>query len=199
VYLTHFLHEPWRKVGLPVWLLRYADDLLLVAADEETARAADALVRELLLPAGMLLKHSFEEARRDIRTEPAEWLGFRFRLDGNKFRVELGGRAFEKLGRRFVLAHDKERSANRAIAVLRQGVSQLGPCFRRKTAEALCTKAILTAQKYGFEEMVPVVELVECWEAARRAWKKIRRRVRRNPGYLAEGPLTYPTPTSVVW
>lgn len=199
VYLTHFLHGPWRRAGLPVWLLRYADDLLLVAADEDTAHAADALLRELLTPAGMLLKHAFEDARCEIHTGPAEWLGFRFRLDGSKFRVELGGRTFEKLGRRFVLAHAKDRPADRAVAVLRHWVAQLGPCFRRKEAAALCTKAILSAQKYGFEETVSVIELVERWEDAARAWKKIRRRVRRNPGYLAEGPLAYPTPTSVVW
>ncbi len=199
VYLTHFLHGLWREAGLRVWLLRYADDLLLVAADEETARAADALLRELLAPAGMFLKQSFEEAVCDVRTAPAEWLGFRFRLDGSKFRTELGGRAFEKLGRRFVLAHAKDRPADRAVAVLRQWVSQLGPCFRQKEAVALCTKAILTAQKYGFEETVPVIELVERWGDAARAWKKIRRRVRHNPGFLTEGPLAYPTPTSVVW
>lgn len=199
VYLTHALHEPWRKAGLPVRLLRYADDLLLVAADEETARAADVLLRELLMPAGMLLKHSFEEARRDVRTEPAEWLGFRFRLDANKFRVDLGARAFEKLGRRFVLAHAKSRPADRAVAVLRHWPDQLGPCFRRKMAKALCTKALLTAQEYGFEETVPVAEMVERWGNAQRAWRAIRRRVRCNTGYLAEGLLAYPTPTSVVW
>ena len=200
VYLTHALHGPWRKRGLPVRLLRYADDLLLAAADESTARAADALLRELLTPAGMLLKHSFEEAVRDVRTEPAEWLGFRFRLaGGTTFRTELGGRAFEKLGRRFVLAHAKDRPADRAVAVLRQWVSQLGPCFRRKEAESLCTQALLTAQQYGFEETVPAIELVERWAVAQRAWRKIRRRVRCDPGYLAEGPLAYAAPTSVVW
>ena len=199
VYLTHVLHEPWRKAGLPARLLRYADDLLLAAADEETAHAADALLRELLTPAGMLLKHSCEEARRDVRTEPAEWLGFRFRLDGTRFRTELGPRAFEKLGRRFVLAHAKDRPADRAVAVLRQWVSQLGPCFRRAETEALTTAAVLTARKYGFEETVPVVELVERWAVAGGRWKSTRRRVRRDAGYLAEGPLAHPTPTSVVW
>jgi hypothetical protein len=74
-----------------------------------------------------------------------------------------------------------------------------GSCFRRKEAAALCTKAILTAQTCVFEETVPVVELVERWEDAGERWKSIRRRVRRNTGYLAEGALSYPTPTSVVW
>ncbi|QJW94608.1 reverse transcriptase domain-containing protein [Frigoriglobus tundricola] len=199
VYLTHVLHGPWRGAGLPVRLLRYADDLLLTAADENTACAADAALRVLLAPTGMRLKHTFEEARCDLRSQPAEWLGFRFRLDGDRFRIDLGARAFEKLGRRFVLAHAKARSADRAVAVLRHWVDQLGPCFPRKKREVVCTKAILTAQEHGFEETVGVAELVERWEASAERWKAIRRRVRRNPGYLVEAALSYPTPTSNVW
>ena len=65
--------------------------------------------------------------------------------------------------------------------------------------EYLRLQALLTAQKYGFEETVSVIELVERWNGAARAWRKIRRGVRRDPGYLAEGVLAYPTPTSQVW
>jgi hypothetical protein len=49
------------------------------------------------------------------------------------------------------------------------------------------------------EEAVPVIELVERWEGAGQRWKSIRRRVRRTTGYLPEGPVAYPAPTSVVW
>jgi hypothetical protein len=199
LYLTHVLHQPWRASGQSVRVLRFADDLLLTAADEETAKAADTALRELLTPAGMLLKSDFQGAYSDIRVGQAEWLGFRFQLQGEQFRITLGERAFDKLGRRFVLSHSKNRSVDRAAAVLRQWVAQLGPCFRRKDAEALCTRAILTAQEHGFEETVPVGELVERWRESGRRWKATRRRVLRNPGYLAPGPLTVPTPTSVVW
>ena len=199
LYLTHFLHVPWRKAGHPVRLIRYADDLLLTAADEESAQVADSALRELLAPSGMLLKHNFEDAHRDIRYRSAEWLGYRFRLRDAELRVKLGSHAFEKLGRRFVLAHAKDNSVERAVQILKQWVAQLGPCYRREKHEEVCTKAILTAHAYGFEETLAGVELVERWERANNRWERTREEVRRMPGYLATGPLEYPTPTSVIW
>ncbi len=199
LYLTHFLHVPWRKAGHPVRVIRYADDLLLTAVDEESAKAADSALRELLAPSGMVLKHSFDEARRDIRYRSAQWLGYRFRLHGAELSVKLGSHAFEKLGRRFVLAHDKDHSVERAVQILKQWVAQLGPCYRWQKHQEVCTKAILTAHAYGFEETLAEVELVERWEKANTRWEATRTLVGGMPGYLATGPLEYPTPTSVVW
>ncbi len=199
LYLTHFLHVPWRKAGHPTRVIRYADDLLLAAANEESAKAADSALRDLLTPAGMLLKHTFEEARRDIRDHRAEWLGYGFRLRDSKLRVRVGAHAFEKLGRRFLLAHGKSRSVERAVQILKQWVAQLGPCYRWEKHEKVCTKAIQTAHAYGFEETPPVAELVERWERANTRWEETREAVRRTSGYLATGPLEYPMTTSVVW
>ena len=44
--------------------------------------------------------------------------------------LQTGENAFEKLGRRFLLAHTKSCPAARAVHLLNQWVSQLGPCFR---------------------------------------------------------------------
>jgi CRISP-associated protein Cas1 len=79
LYLNHFLDRPWRNAGHGVRIIRYADDLLLLAPDENAARETHLALRKLLTPAGMLLKHSFEEAVHDIRTIDADWLGFKFR------------------------------------------------------------------------------------------------------------------------
>jgi hypothetical protein len=199
VYLTHFLHQPWRKAGHTVRIVRYADDLLLTAVDEGAAKTADDALRKLLTPAGMLLKHSFEEACRDIRTVSAEWLGFQFQIVDTKLHIKLGSYAFAKLGRRFLLAHAKNRSSERAVQVLKHWIAQLGPCYRWENQEEVCEQAIKTAYSFGFEETVPVGELMDRWEEAASRWKAIQRAVRRNPGYQVEGSLEVPTPTSVVW
>jgi hypothetical protein len=190
---------PWREAGHAVPLLRYADDLLLTAADEESAKSADDLLRKLLLPAGMALKHSFEEAHRDIRARSAEWLGFRLRLRESGLRVRLGRLAFDRLGRRFLLAHSKERAVDRAAHVLGQWVAQLGPCWAWENVEEVCKQALLTAQAFGFAETLSLAELVENWEEASGRWERTRAAVARTPGYLEVGPLAYPAPTSVVW
>ena len=195
LYLTHFLHLPWRKAGHDVRIVRYADDLLLAVADHEKAAAVDAALRKLLTPAGMLLKAKYEEAVQDIRTKPAQWLGFEFHLDNTQFQVRLGKHAFEKLARRFVLAHSKCRSTERAQQVLKSWASQLGPCYRWEDRESICTQAITLAHGYGFEETLDVPQLVEEWKAAKKRWQATRTEVRKEPGYMAEGPIPVPSPT----
>lgn len=95
VYLSHFADRPWRKAGHPARVVRYADDFLVVAADAAAAKAADSALRGLLTPAAMLPKEPFEEAVTDLREGLAEWLGFRFSLDGTDLRVRLPENACE--------------------------------------------------------------------------------------------------------
>ena len=89
LYLTHVLHRPWRKEAMPVHLLRYADDLLIVAPDRETSEVADAKLRKLLIPAGMMLKANFKEAVADICEQPTEWIGYRCQRSGSKLTIRL--------------------------------------------------------------------------------------------------------------
>jgi hypothetical protein len=199
VYLAHFMHEPWRAAGHPVRLLSYVDDQLLVAPDLATAKAADGALRALLTPAGMLLKATFAEAVRDIRTEPAEWLGFQYRLAGGTFQVRLGANALTRLGRRFVLAHAKPRPAGRAAEVLRHWAAQLGPCYRHEDHAAVVRGALQTAVAHGFEELPAAGELGRAWAEAAERWRRVRKAVRSTPDYLVPGPVVPPTPTSVIW
>ncbi|HEX4608056.1 MAG TPA: hypothetical protein VH092_07615 [Urbifossiella sp.] len=97
----------------------------------------------------MLLKATFADAVRDIRAEPAEWLGFRFRLARGEFQIRLGANAFTKLGRRFLVAHGKCRPAERAGEVLRHWAAQLGPCYRREDRDAVVREAFETAVAHG--------------------------------------------------
>lgn len=199
VYLTHVLSEPWRKAGHPTRLLFYVDDLLLVAPDVASATAADAALRELLTPAGMLLKAPFAAAVRDIRVEPAEWLGFQFRLAGGKFRVRLGADAFPRLARRFLAAHAKPRPADRAALVLRHWAAQLGPSYRDEDRGAVVGRAFETAMAHGFEELPAGHELEAAWAGAHGRWRATRKLVRGTPSYLVTGPVVPPPPTSVIW
>lgn len=199
VYLTHFLHEPWRRASHPVSLLRYADDLLVVAAERADAESADAALRSLLTPAGMTLKAAFPNAVVDTRDREAEWLGYRCRLVGQELEVRPGVGVLDKLARRFLLAHAKCRPAERANQVLKSWFGQLGPCHRKSDRPALIRRAIASAVGHGFEETPAAADLDEAWGQACIRWRSIRRRLRGTPGYFAPGPLEYPTPTSVAW
>ena len=198
LYLTHVLHEPWRKDHQPSVLLRYADDILVVSKDRQEAISADDALRKRLTPSGMLLKHSYEDAVVDIRDQSAEWLGFSLRSVGKKFTIHLAPNAFLKLSRRFSLAHAKCRSAERAQRVLRHWFDQLGPCYRWVDRDAMIQEGLQTANAYGFEELPEAFELKKRWGESKSRWRSTQRRVRNEPGYLVPGPLVPPTPTSVI-
>jgi len=197
-YLSKVLHERWRKLGIPVYSISYADDLLLPAPNMASAEAADIALRKLLTPAGMLLKASFSEAVRDIREQPAEWLGFQFRMEGKQFQIRLGANALTKLGRQFDLAHGKDLSTHRAYDLLKHWFGQLGPCYRWEDREEVIRRAFEVAAAHGFTEPPLAAELERHWRASHDRWRGIRRHVRNTPGYLVEGPIVPPMPTSVV-
>ena len=197
LYLNHVLDKPFRKTGHDVRLIRYADDLLVVCPDERAAAEADGELRRLLTPAGLLLKDPLVEARRDLRLESAEWLGFRFRLDGERFRIEFGTSTFEKLDARFRLAHAKSRPAERAVAILTQWAGQFGPCWREDRAAAI-RGALDRARACGFEESLPIREMESAWGRARNRWRSTILSVRRTPAYLEGGSVSLPSPLTVV-
>ena len=199
LYLTHFLHTPWRKKGNPVRILRYADDILLVASNRKQAEAADGELRKLLTPAGVLLKDSYPEAVRDLRKESAEWLGFQFQMECPSFQIRFGKRAFEKLAQRFLLAHAKSLSSQRVIQVLKCWMSQMGPCVKWEDFPMVFEKVIGMAHAYRVEELKRDVNWIGLWETAGQRWEATWRSVQKRSQYLTAGPVSFPTPTSVVW
>ena len=198
LYLNHVLDKPFRRTGHDVRLVRYADDLLVACPDERAAVEADGELRKLLTPAGLQLKDPFDVARRDIRHEQAEWLGFRFRLDGERFRIEFGPSVFEKLDARFRLAHAKSRPAERTVAILTQWAAQFGPCGRWEDRAAAIQGALDRARACGFEESLPIREMESAWERARDRWRSTIRSVHKSPAYLEGGSVPLPSPLSVV-
>ena len=74
------------------------------------------------------------------------------------------------------------------------------PCAEGCEACRACcpTQAITLAHGYGFEETLDVPQLVEEWKAAKKRWRATRTEVRNEPGYMAEGPIPVPSPTSKV-
>jgi hypothetical protein len=199
VYLAHFLDRPLRKAGHPVRMVRYADDVLICAADVPSAERADEAVRRLLHPTGLRVKASFANAVTDLRTGAGDWLGFRFRLQDGEFRVGLADIAFLKLERQLVRAHGCPRPAARALQILEGWVGQLGPCRGWEDAGAVCRRVRTTAAGCGFRETPSVGRLEQLWAASAGRWEQTRRAVGRNDHYLIRGPVTAPTPTSVVW
>lgn len=199
VYLNYSLDRPLRKAGLPVRVIRYADDVLVCAPDKPAAERADDELRMRLHPTGLRLKSTFVEAVTDLRTGVAEWLGFRFNLVADEFQIHLANTAVGKLTHHLVQAHGRPRPAARALEIVEGWVSQLGPCCLWEDADAVCQRAKKAADDCGFWETPSVGRLKRLWGAAAGRWEQTRQVARRNTHYLVTGPVTAPTPTSVVW
>ena len=134
LYLTHFLHLPWRKAGHDVRIVRYADDLLLAVADHEMAAAVDAVLRKLLTPAGMLLKAKYEEAvlllhlGRRLLPFVDHRLCVRanlLHLTQNRGRIAIGIEAFAGALHGFVFVALTDRAAKIFCFVLKHGAGPL--------------------------------------------------------------------------
>ena len=199
VYLAHVLDRPLRKAGHPVRAIRYADDVLVLAPDVAAAERADEAIRRLLHPTGLQLKAAFADAVVGLRTGAAGWLGFRFCLRDGEFRIRLADTAFDKLERQLVRAHGHPRPAARAVQILEGWVGQLGPCRPHEDADAVCRRALTAMARCGFREAPSAGRLQQLWAASAGRWDQTRQSLRRNPLYLVTGPVTAPTPTSVVW
>ncbi len=195
-YLCRVLDRPFRKAGLGLCHVRFVDDFTVLCPNPDSAAHADAELRRILTPSGMLLKHPLETARRDLREAPAAWLGFQFHLDGTRFRIGLGDRAFDKLAGCFRLADAKDRPSERAIAILKQWTSQLGPCGPSVNRPALCDSAVALARSFGFEEKLPLPRMLDAWEAAGVKWTQTCKGVRKQTAYFESAPVRLPTPLS---
>jgi hypothetical protein len=199
VHLNHFVDRPWRQLGNPVRLVRWADDLLLAADTFEDAGDADAALRKLLPAAGMMVKDEFKDALINLQEADAEWLGFRFRLTAKGVEVRLGGRSLDKLGQRLLLAHTKSQPARRAAQVLVNWIGQLGPCHEWADRPAVCREALDRARMYGFEENPSEGKLLQVWGAAAGRWAQAQQSPQASGLDYPASPLTPPCPTSVVW
>jgi hypothetical protein len=199
VYLNHFLDRPMRKAALPIRVIRYADDVLIIAPDISVAERADAELRKLLHPTGLQVKQSFAEAMSDLRENHIDWLGYRFKLAGGKFQVRLANDAFIKLKQSLTQLHAHVQAAARSIQVIEGWIGQLGPCNGWEDTNEVIRRTRETASECGFGEIATDGRLLQLWGAAAGRWKQTRRSAFRDRRYLTDGPVSAPTPTSVVW
>ena len=81
LYLDHLLDRPWTRLQPQTSLLRYADDMLILASDVDSADEAHAHLRKQLQAAGMTLKGTPRNATHNLLQigNPVEWIGFAIR------------------------------------------------------------------------------------------------------------------------
>ena len=185
LFLDHFLDKVWKKPHPDLPLLRTADDLLIPCRTQEEAQKAHVELQRILMPTGMLLKHTPEKAIRDLAAggtvtdNTAQWLGFNIRLGKHELEVRIAEHWQTQVRERFVLAHTKPGSPLLAICIVWGLVDQLGPCYPSEDGAQLYTQIVEVASELAFDEVPEYCLLMERWQRAYVRWCHLRREVSR--------------------
>ena len=95
-YMARYFDEPWLR-RYPQWpMLRYADDILILARTRREARRAHRELRRLLTSAGFRIKQS-KTRRVNMRHGELQWLGHRIVGTDGKLTIDIPETHWEHL------------------------------------------------------------------------------------------------------
>jgi hypothetical protein len=189
VYLNRVLDRPWRRDLPQLPLIRYADDLLVLCRNQKQARQAHDHLRRLLPPAGLPLKHGFDNAVNDLGAgQSVTWLGFQIHKARRGLAVEIAERSWERLRTYLALAHAKNDPSLRAVHTIKHWLNQRGPCYPWSDRDAACERIAKLARKQAFEEIPPASALQDLWQRAYARWCKLRKSVQVGEPQTAQAP-----------
>ena len=88
--------------------------------------------------------------------------------------VDVGEKAWERLGEKLTQAHDQANSPARADAIIRGWVDQMGPCFPHVDRDEFCDRIRAAGHAQAFDEIPSRTELKQLWQRACARWGKVR-------------------------
>jgi Reverse transcriptase (RNA-dependent DNA polymerase) len=182
IYLDHLLHLPWERSGASPPLIRYVDDLLLPCRPDEDFDGLYRNLEQIVVPAGMQLKHGFAWTVHDLRTTSVDWLGYRLQLTGDLLEVrptlfvadsdEQARLKRERLVDRFSRLHDRPNGWRFVRNVICSYLMQAAPTFPFVDRESIYEQISSAVSVAAFAEVMPSYEEVAAfWEAAYQAWE----------------------------
>jgi len=194
IFLDHVLDRPWRQRYPDIPMIRFADDILLLAKDEQEAQKALMDLHRLLVPAGMRLQNTGDAVRNLENEQQVEWVGFR--LDkADSLQISLSKRTWDRLADRLADTQRKPQAPVRAIQCLQGWIRQAGPAFQAGNRKDTASKALSLARHHGFEELPTSRELMGQWEQAYTGWCAQRdQELQASFGGSAAAPITSAEP-----
>jgi retron-type reverse transcriptase len=191
VYLNHLLDRKWNKLFPGVPMLRWADDVLILTRTKQEALQAYQGLRRLLLPAGMRLKGTPEQAVVELQGgAEIVWLGYRLRKGEGVLEVSLTTRAWKRLSERLELCHEKDCSNVRAVETILGWVSQMGPCLPTTDVDSAYARVVSLAKELAFDELPSKEEVTRIWRLAHKRWERCRKWTGKDQGDMPVAPPT---------
>jgi Reverse transcriptase (RNA-dependent DNA polymerase) len=174
IFFHHFLDKPWRRRHPDKPLLRYADDLAVMASSKMEADDLNESLETLALSAGTPLKKVEANGIFDIRGgQRVTWLGFQIQREGTRLTIRIAERAWSNLAEAFAEAHLSSASPIRALQAVRGWLNQIGPCFEYENQTAVVKRIRELAAEAAFEEMPATNHLVGTWQRSHARWHRL--------------------------
>ena len=178
VYADHFIDRAFHKCGNGGFLLRYADDLLVMCRTPAEAERARARLEQIARAAGLPLKPGTTIV--DLRSgAPVDWLGYRIQWQGDEPSIMIAPKAWDSLSMAMEEAHLQPFPAIRAREIINPWFDHLGPCYPTADRDTVIAEVRRRALSQGFDEIPSVSAMHECWQHAFERWNQTR----ANPEY----------------
>lgn len=178
VYLHWTLDRWWQQTYPRNPLLRWADDLLILAQPDEVQSLYSAL-QQRTVSIGMPLKGTSETSIRDLATgKSIDWLGYQIQRDESGLQASICPKSWDKLEDNLKLAWESPIPSLAANDTIRGWISQQGATYQESKLSDVYLEISRLASLCGFQE-IPTSQEVACiWSTAYdRDWLQARRDV----------------------
>ncbi len=175
VVLDHVLDQPSVADSTRTTVLRYADNIVVVARTVAEARQALERIAEFLTPHGLALKgESNQPAILTRQGARVNLLGFQLGMDRGRFLISLGPEAFRNLERDLDRAHVAVSPPHTAKEVIQGWITSYGPGFESVDADQIVSRIRLAATRKGFRECHGESAIREMVSKAATTWLAFR-------------------------
>lgn len=183
LFLHHKLDRAWQRRYRRIPMIRYADDILLLARSLREAKKARKNLDYLVQAAGMRLKVTDEPVVCDLRAgERATFLGFDCGLAKGSQSVRVPRKSVERLKDK-LLELDGDRNAPQAALYRLAGwFLEQGPAYSKEQARPVVREIVSCLKQLGIArkkvETVAAFPLgrqrdwLNLWKAANEQWQK---------------------------
>jgi RNA-directed DNA polymerase len=183
--LDHALDQAIRSRHPGVALLRYADNLIILAKSALAAEEAMQTARESLNEIGMTLKGPNDPAK-DLRDHDVTTLGWTLRLVGRRLRYVPDQKAWNKLEEALKGVAQEKNPDQQARSTVLGMVNHWGAACTPQQRPAIIDRTLAMLERLGYREAIGRDELKERCHAAYQSWAARRKSER---GILAQADL----------
>jgi hypothetical protein len=174
LYLHEHLDAPWRRAHPDRPLIRWVDDVLILAKGGGEGRDALAEATRMLADAGLEVKSSPHPPVSELAAgATATWLGFAIGQEGNEPDITITNNAWANLHQRVQNAGRRAEADPNPAEIARGWVQHVGPALGQSRKEVTAARIQAELTRTG-REQIPLSAIMEWCRRSRDWYEKVR-------------------------